>query len=143
MSASDVIRRCREVGVRIRPNGDRLHVEAPAGAVTPELREALARSKPEILALHAIRARLHTISAGLGIPREVVDQMPLEELESAAAQAKACHGCKDGNGQDLAGSLLVFYLRQLAETTTHPSHSTGPHRAYARARFTSRRNSNG
>lgn len=115
MSALELIRQCRDAGIRLQARGDRLHIEAPAGSITPELREALAKHKPAILALHAIRARLRSIAASLGIPREVVDRLPPEELEAAAVQASACDGCADANGDDLARSLLVFYLRSLAE----------------------------
>lgn len=37
--------------VRLEPNGDRLRVDAPEGALTPELRQAIREHKPELLAL--------------------------------------------------------------------------------------------
>lgn len=113
MSAIELIRYCRDVGIRLQARGDRLHVEAPAGSITPELRQRLADHKAELLALHAIRARLLVLAVKLGIPRAVVDALPVEELEATATQAAQCEGYMDGNGDPLAHALLVFYLRQL------------------------------
>ena len=115
MSAVELIRQCRAAGVRIRPNGDRLRVEAPAGSVTPELRQALAEHKADLLALHAIRARLLVLAGTLGIPRRVVDALPLEELEATAEQTMLCEDHTDGNGCPLPHALLAFYLRDLAK----------------------------
>jgi hypothetical protein len=114
MSAIELIRQCRSAGIRLQARGDRLHVEAPAGRLTPELRQRLTDHKADVLALHVIRARLQTIAMRLGIPRAVVDALPVEELEATAEQAALCEGYMDGNGDPLAHSLLVFYLRDLA-----------------------------
>ena len=115
MSAVQLIRQCRDAGIRLQARGDRLHVEAPAGSLTPELRQALADHKPALLALHGIRARLLALAVTLGIPRAVVDVLPVEELEATTEQAALCEGYMDGNGDPLAQALLVFYLRTLAE----------------------------
>jgi hypothetical protein len=101
--------------------GDHPHIEAPAGSVTPELRQALAGHKADLLTLHAIRARLHAIAARLGIPRAVVDAVPLEELEATAMQASLCEVCMDGNGDPLTHALLVFYLKALTERHVRPA----------------------
>ncbi|KQZ77752.1 hypothetical protein ASD55_07795 [Rhodanobacter sp. Root561] len=74
-----------------------------------------------MLALHAIRARLLVLAVKLGIPRAVVDVLPVEELEAAAEQAALCEGYMDGNGDPLAHALLVFYLRQLVDPTRSES----------------------
>jgi hypothetical protein len=114
MSAIELIRQCRAAGIRLQARGDRLHVEAPVSSVTPELRQALIDHKADLLALHAIRARLHALAVCLGIPRAVVEALPVEELEATAKQATLCEGHMAGSGDPLAHSLLVFYLRQLA-----------------------------
>lgn len=54
MSALALIRQCRDAGIQLQARGDRLHVKAPAGSVTPELRQALTDHKAELLTLHAI-----------------------------------------------------------------------------------------
>lgn len=118
MSAVALIRQCRDAGIRLQARGDRLHVVAPAGTVTPELRQRLTEHKADLLALHAIRNRLLTLAGTLGIPRAVVDALPVEELEATAEQTALCEGHTDGNGDPLARTLLVFYLHSLADGVT-------------------------
>lgn len=115
MNTIDLIRQCQSAGIRLQVRGERLHVEAPAGSLTPELRQALADHKAALLALHAIRARLRTLGASMGIPREVVDELPLEELHATADQVALTVDHLDGNGDPLAQSLLTFYLHCLAD----------------------------
>lgn len=115
MNAIALIRQCKATGIQLQARGDRLHVEAPAGSLTPELRQSLADHKAELLALHAVRKRLVLIAASLGIPRAVVDELPLDELQAAAEQVAIADTHKDGNDNPLAHSLLTFYLRCLAD----------------------------
>ncbi len=115
MNAISLIRDCRAAGIHLQARGDHLHVEAPAGSITPELRLALTEHKADLLALHAIRARLVVLAVKLGIPRAVVDALPVEELEATAEQTALCDGYMDRNGDPLARTLLTFYLRQLAD----------------------------
>ncbi len=49
MTAGEVLTVCREAGIRLEVVGDRLRFDAPVGALTPELRDALARHKRELL----------------------------------------------------------------------------------------------
>src|SRR5438132_1165197 len=50
MTASDLLSQLRELGVEIKVSGDdRLIIDAPKGAITPELRSELASHKPELL----------------------------------------------------------------------------------------------
>ena len=51
MTALDLLTKLRSCGVAIEANGDRLKIDAPKGVITPELREALATNKTEIIAL--------------------------------------------------------------------------------------------
>jgi len=53
VKALGVLARLRQKGCRFVVRGDRLHISAPLGVVTPEVRELLTRLKPEILALLA------------------------------------------------------------------------------------------
>jgi hypothetical protein len=115
MNAIDLIRQCQSAGIRLQVRGERLHVEAPAGSLNQELRQALADHKAALLALHAIRARLRIVGASMGIPREVVDELPLEELQATADQVALAASHLDGNGDPLAQTILTFYLRCLAD----------------------------
>ena len=51
MSAQVLLERLRQRDVRLEADGGLLHVDAPAGAVTEELREALVEHKPKLLKL--------------------------------------------------------------------------------------------
>ncbi|MEP6898698.1 MAG: hypothetical protein ABI870_09220 [Rhodanobacter sp.] len=121
MSAIELSRQCRAAGIRLQARGDRLHVEAPAGSITPELRKALTEHKADLLALHAIRAHLQMLAVKLGIPRAVVDVLPIEELEATAEQSTLYEGYLDGDGDPLAHALLVFYLHSLAAACSQPA----------------------
>jgi hypothetical protein len=114
MNALSLIRDCRAAGIQLQARGDRLHIDAPAGALTAELRQRLADHKADILAMHAIRVQLQSIANNLGIPRAVVDQVPVEDLAATAEQAELCDGHTDGHGDPLAHALLLFYLKALA-----------------------------
>jgi hypothetical protein len=70
-------------GVRLTRNADRLHVEAPRGIVTEELKETLAANKPALLAAlsgYALRARLADLADSETISRAVADAVPDNEL---------------------------------------------------------------
>lgn len=62
-----------------------------------------------------ICVRLLDVARTLGIPRSIVDALPVEELEATAEQTALCESYLDGNGDPLAHALLVFYLRALAD----------------------------
>ena len=49
MTPRELLVQLREKGVEIKSNGDRLLIDAPKGAITPDLRDALAANKAEIL----------------------------------------------------------------------------------------------
>ena len=41
MTATEILTAARTAGIRLEARGERLHVEAPAGALTPTLRDQL------------------------------------------------------------------------------------------------------
>src|SRR6478672_9344259 len=49
MSPRELLVQLREKGVEIKSNGDRLVIDAPKGAITPDVRDALAANKAELL----------------------------------------------------------------------------------------------
>ena len=88
MNAVSLIGQCRAAGIRLQARGDRLHVEAPAGSVTPELRQALAANKADVLALveakpealKAQRTRLLALAAAEWIDAAHVHRMTDADL---------------------------------------------------------------
>lgn len=115
MSAAELVRQCHVRGIQLQVDGDRLRIEAPVGSFTPELREALVAHKPELLALDAVRVRLSAMADRMGISRAIVDSLPVEELAATAEQVALAAHHRDRSGGSLAQSLLVFYLRSLAD----------------------------
>ena len=77
MTTSDFLSDLRSLGVRLAADGDQLRISAPKGALTPDLREELARRKAEILALlRAVGASTRPAQPPLvRIPRQ--DRLPL------------------------------------------------------------------
>ena len=51
MTAAKLLKRVTALGVRLDTDGGSLWVDAPAGAVTPELKEMLRSKKPELIHL--------------------------------------------------------------------------------------------
>ena len=49
MTVDDLLTELSRLSVKITINGDRLHIDAPAGVLTPQLRAALAEHKPLLL----------------------------------------------------------------------------------------------
>ncbi len=49
MSAEQILTQLRDQDMRLSVTGDRLRVDAPKGAITPELRSMLADHKPELI----------------------------------------------------------------------------------------------
>src|SRR5215510_11865907 len=49
MTPRELLVQLREKGVELRSNGDRLIIDAPKGAITPDLRDALAANKAALL----------------------------------------------------------------------------------------------
>lgn len=66
-----------------------------------------------------MRSRLLVLATQLGIPPAIVNGLSLTELQATAEQVALAGDHLDGNGDPLAHSLLVFYLRSLAERVKH------------------------
>lgn len=72
-TAPDLLAELTAAGIRIDAHGDRLHVDAPPGTMTPELRQRLLAHKADLLAVIEVRDRLLAMAAAEGLPRELVD----------------------------------------------------------------------
>src|ERR1044072_8026227 len=51
MTAHELIAQLQEKGVELKSTGDRLVIDAPKGTITPEVRNALAEHKAELLVI--------------------------------------------------------------------------------------------
>lgn len=97
MNVAELITELEARGVMIEAAGDRLRVDAPKGAVTLELREALAACKAEVLAI------LNAPEDEIGWRVEaMLSQIPnVRPIPFLAAKPKestepnCCHSCGD------------------------------------------------
>jgi hypothetical protein len=71
----DLLQRLHAAGVILTVQGDRLRYRCPTGALTPELRAALAEWKPDLLYEYHERAGILRFDGGL----------PRDEAEARAA----------------------------------------------------------
>jgi hypothetical protein len=81
MTAAPLIRELNAAGIRLQVHGDRLHVDAPAGTVTPELRQRIADNKAELIDLagrQSTRDHLLKLADRLGI-----DSAPVRRIADA------------------------------------------------------------
>lgn len=74
MSADELLSMCRQAGIRLEAAGNMLEIDAPRGALTPELRDLLARGKRELLALLAPSSPYVVTDAGVQARRDVFER---------------------------------------------------------------------
>ena len=72
MTTDELVAEANRLGIALTSNGEKLRVEAPTGALTDELRQALGEHKTEIL------ARLRPVGDGQPPP---LDRPPVTEQE--------------------------------------------------------------
>jgi len=72
MTAVEILLLARTNDIVLNVQGDRLVVDAPAGTLTPELRDQLVRHKPALLALLTPVTRFVTLKNGPTLPLLVV-----------------------------------------------------------------------
>ena len=51
MNTLDLLAELKRLNVKVTINGDKLRLEAPAGVLTPEMKEAIRQQKPALIAL--------------------------------------------------------------------------------------------
>jgi hypothetical protein len=68
VTALDILAVARTTGILLEARGERLHVEAPPGTLTPELRRAMVQRKAELLDLLAAPITFVTLKGGLVLP---------------------------------------------------------------------------
>src|SRR5688572_31641938 len=85
MSARELLVQLREKGVDVKANGDRLVIDAPRGAITPDLRDALSANKAELLRI----LTAPPLERAAPKPKPVLVQEPVASPEPAAVQREA------------------------------------------------------
>ena len=68
MTTGELLTVAQQAGIVLQAHGNRLHVEAPHGRVTPDLRSALAQHKAELLTLLAPGEEYVPLRGGLTLP---------------------------------------------------------------------------
>jgi len=96
MTGGEVLAVLKSRGVVLEPQGDKLHYRAPKGVLTPDLRQALAENKAEVLTLlkdgpdHIASACVCLMPIGpTGPNRCTVCELPL-----LCPRCGRCRGCK-------------------------------------------------
>ena len=80
MTATETLAELHQRGVMLEPNGDRLHYSGPKGALTSELREAIAENRSEIIAV------LNQATGLMDLPFPVgYGGLPLAQVQAAEA----------------------------------------------------------
>ena len=93
-------------GVHLSPNGDKLHVKAPAGILTAELREKLTARKPELMAvlraevapsaasgLAPMRVRLASLANTEGVDTDLVHRLADDDVAACAGLSSETLRC--------------------------------------------------
>jgi len=102
-STDEFLERLRALDVRLTLDGDRLGVNAPKGAMTPELREELGRRKDEVKAWLAALPRLVAPAALGPVPRSA--RMPVSHTQQRLWFIKRMD--PDGHAYNIAAALRM------------------------------------
>ena len=98
MKALELLTTLRAAGIELEARGDRLHVEAPLGVVTAELRDALARHKPDLLA--ALSPSRGFVTLKPDATTAFAPTLPVEAIELAIdLEARGFRQFLDGQGE--------------------------------------------
>jgi|GEM_PF-2352469 len=82
-AAPDLLADLARSGIKLTPRGDKLHVEAPKGTLTPELRQTLAERKADLLREMARRSTP---------PKQTTTAQPGNDEAMLARCREACRG---------------------------------------------------
>lgn len=117
MRAAERIRQCRDAGIRIRPNGDRLHIEAPA--LDHDAREAAARklthARAKLDATGTARRQIDTDHAAAHERYQHSQQLARAAETEVLAQEflRSGHAMKDAANAYLVTELRYFAVKQM------------------------------
>ena len=82
MTPRELLVQLREQGVEIKSNGDRLLIDAPKGAITPDVRDALAANKAELLKILNTPPPTERAAASRPVEKSTAPR-PIEPIASA------------------------------------------------------------
>jgi len=68
VTTTELLTTIKHLGITLQVDGDRLKFGAPAGALTPELKDEMVKHKPALLAVLAPVAEYITLAGGLPLP---------------------------------------------------------------------------
>jgi hypothetical protein len=109
MSARELLLQLREKGVDVKANGDRLVIDAPRGAITPDLRDALSANKAELLQI----LNAPPIERAAPKPAPVAAQEPLAPPAPAAVKREASLRSWEPEPMSPEASSVVEEIKQL------------------------------
>lgn len=93
MIAATLIRELADTGIRLSADGDRLHVEAKSGTLTPELRQRLTANKADLLAAlsgrDGTRSRLVRLAKAAARDPALIDRIAPADLPAYASMNDA------------------------------------------------------
>ncbi|MEM7760800.1 MAG: amino acid adenylation domain-containing protein [Cyanobacteria bacterium P01_A01_bin.40] len=126
MELHSLINTLSHKGIKLAANGSSLEIDAPKGAITPELRNALANHKPEIIKLLHQNNTLSPKALPTIVPEPELryDPFPLTDMQYAFWVGRsgilelgnvANHGYYEIEGQDLDLERLNWALQQLID----------------------------
>ena len=118
MNPYDLLQALRAAGVTLRIVGDSLRYRAPRGALTPELRAALAEHKPDIL--HDYHERAGIVEYHGGLPRAEAEALAAVDVlgDLAGQRGQICP----------AGRVLCHESRQEPTSRDILQNCIGPRR---------------
>ena len=125
MTTLEILFEVRSRGVRLETNGERLRVDAPVGALTPELKAALAANKPEILRhlVSSVETRLEAAGFRIGIDRAtgsallVFSQSDAEAVKDVATVYRADEVTLTPEQRQELENDLNYYERLMTKKT--------------------------
>lgn len=140
MNAAPLIRELRQAGIQLSATGDRLHVEAPTGTVTPELRQRIADNKTLLLAelrqpttttdTTDTRTELLALADRLAVDRDHVHRLADTALELFAAMGTGSWPALLQGLDDVAtrqagkvpkGETAAIWCERCGPVWTHPA----------------------
>src|SRR5687767_8738225 len=109
MSARELLVQLREKGVEVKANGDRLVIDAPRGAITPDLRDALSANKAELLQILTAPPIERTLTR----PEPPLVQAPMAPPEPVAVERAAPLRTREPEAISPERSSVIEELNQL------------------------------